>query len=107
MKLDVKRYIEKETTRLSEVVSQMDVIPKLVLINASNDTASETYINNKVKQCQKIGIESEVIRFDETVTNEELIKLISALNNDDAVTGGLIQVPLFDHLDEELILNSL
>ena len=107
MKLDVKRYIEKETTRLSEVVSQMDIIPKLVLINASNDTASETYINNKVKQCQKIGIESEVIRFDETVTNEELIKLISALNNDDAVTGVLIQVPLFEHLDEDLILNSL
>ena len=46
MKLDVKRYIEKETARLSEVVSQMDIIPKLVLINASNDTASETYINN-------------------------------------------------------------
>ena len=107
MKLDVKRYIEKETARLSEVVSQMDIIPKLVLINASNDTASETYINNKVKQCQKIGIESEVIRFDETVTNEELIKLISALNNDDAVTGVLIQVPLFEHLDEDLILNSL
>ena len=107
MKLDVKRYIEKETARLSEVVSQMNIIPKLVLINASNDTASETYINNKVKQCQKIGIESEVIRFDETVTNEELIKLISALNNDDAVTGVLIQVPLFEHLDEDLILNSL
>lgn len=107
MKLDVKRYIEKETARLSEVVSQMDIIPKLVLIKASNDNASDTYINNKVKQCQKIGIESEVIRFDESITNEKLVSFVSELNNDDTVTGVLIQVPLFKHLDEDLILNSL
>lgn len=107
MKLDVKNYIERETEKLSVVVSQIETKPKLVLIKASNDDASDTYINNKVKQCQKIGIESEVIRFDESITNEKLVSFVSELNNDDTVTGVLIQVPLFKHLDENLILNSL
>ena len=107
MQLNVKNYIEKETERLREVVSQMEVKPKLVLVKASDDNASDTYINNKVKQCQKIGIESEVVRFDETTTNDKMVSFISELNNDETVTGVLIQVPLFKHLDEDLILNSL
>ena len=107
MQLNVKNYIEKETERLREVVSQMEVKPKLVLVKASDDNASDTYINNKVKQCQKIGIESEVVRFDETITNDKMVSFISELNNDEIVTGVLIQVPLFKHLDEDLILNSL
>ena len=107
MQLNVKNYIEKETERLREVVSQMEVKPKLVLVKASDDNASDTYINNKVKQCQKIGIESEVVRFDETTTNDKMVSFISELNNDEIVTGVLIQVPLFKHLDEDLILNSL
>lgn len=107
MQLNVKNYVEKETERLREVVSQMEVKPKLVLVKASDDNASDTYINNKVKQCQKIGIESEVVRFDETTTNDKMVSFISELNNDETVTGVLIQVPLFKHLDEDLILNSL
>lgn len=107
MKLDVKNYIENEVVRMRELVETLAVKPKLVLVKASNDGASEKYINNKVKQCERIGIESQVVRFEETATNEDVVNFVKELNADDTVTGVLIQVPLYKHLDEDLILNTL
>lgn len=77
------------------------VQPCLAVILAGEDPASQVYVRNKEKACQRIGISSRVIRMPKDVSREVLIACIDELNGDDSVHGVLVQLPLPSHLDAQ------
>lgn len=80
---------------------------KLVVILANNEESSRSYIKSKRKLSEELGVEEEEYILDESITNEKMLDIINKLNNDNTVTGILVQLPIFPHLDEKLILNHI
>lgn len=81
--------------------------PHLAAILVGNNGASETYVASKVKTCAEIGFESTLKRFPETITEKELLDAISDLNNDNAIDGILVQLPLPKHISEEKVIEAI
>ena len=81
--------------------------PKLVIIKASDDKASEVYIRNKVKQGERYGIDVEVKSFNRIVTDKVLELLIDQLNNDPDVDGMILQLPVYEHLNPTHLINQI
>ena len=81
--------------------------PKLVIIVASDDKASEIYVNNKVKLGAKFGIDVHVEKFPITLNNDDIEKYIKELNDDKSVDGVILQLPVYNHLDGEHLINQL
>jgi methylenetetrahydrofolate dehydrogenase (NADP+)/methenyltetrahydrofolate cyclohydrolase len=82
-------------------------LPHLVAVLIGNNGASETYIASKIKNCEEIGFQSSLIRFDESVIEPKLLKKIQVLNKDDLTDGILVQLPLPKHIDEQKIINAI
>lgn len=81
--------------------------PKLVIIVASDDKASEIYVKNKVKLGKKFNIDVEVVKYESYVTNSKIKEYICELNNDKSVDGVILQLPVYEHLDPEYLINQL
>lgn len=77
--------------------------PHLVAILVGNDGGSETYVASKMKNCEKVGFKSSLFRYDDTVTEAELLEKIEALNQDAEVDGLIVQLPLPKHIDPEKV----
>jgi len=82
-------------------------IPHLAAILVGNDGSSETYVSNKVKDCNEVGFRSSLIRFPEKTSEETLISKISELNLNDDVDGFIVQLPLPGHIREHMIIESI
>lgn len=82
-------------------------VPHLAAILVGNNGASETYVASKVKNCSEIGFRSSLIRFDEDVHEAELLEAIIKLNNDDAIDGILVQLPLPKHISEQKVIETI
>ena len=82
-------------------------VPHLAAILIGNNGASETYVASKVKTCHEIGFKSSLIRFEETISEAELTAAITRLNNDEAIDGILVQLPLPKQIDEEKIISLI
>lgn len=108
--VNVKEIVEKKKNILKKQILELrdkGIIPKLAVILANDDEASRIYVNNKRNLCQELGIDQTEYLFDESITNEQMIEVIERLNNNNEIHGILVQVPLYKHLDEVLILNSI
>ena len=105
--LYAKPYAESKIEELKQRVEKLNKTPKLVIIRANNDEPSERYIRNKIKRCEEVGIISEIIRFTEDVTQEEVENKIKELNLDNECCGILLQLPLYSHLKEEELLDKI
>src|SRR5688572_1765207 len=81
--------------------------PHLAAILVGNDGGSVTYVTNKVLACEKVGFESTLIRMEDTVSEEELLKKIQELNNDPEIDGFIVQLPLPRHIDTEKVLEAV
>tara|TARA_B100000902_G_scaffold399561_1_gene471025 strand:- start:15796 stop:16689 length:894 start_codon:yes stop_codon:yes gene_type:complete len=81
--------------------------PHLAAILVGNDGASETYVNAKVKACNKAGFDSTLVRLSEKITQNELLLEIEKINNDSLIDGLIVQLPLPSHLDEIQITESI
>lgn len=81
--------------------------PKAIIIVASDDKASKIYVNNKVKTGEQLGIDIEVVKFNESVTESEIIEFIHKINNDDTVDGAMLQLPVYKHLNGQYLINQL
>lgn len=81
--------------------------PKLVIISASDDASSKRYVNNKIKTGQEYGIDVENIIFDKDKQNADIMNKIETLNKDKNVDAIILQLPIYDHLNETLLLNSI
>lgn len=100
----LKEEIAREVEEIKQSGSKT---PHLVAVLVGQDPASETYVNNKEKACNKVGIESEVIRLDESISQEELLKKVDELNNDSKVDGFIVQLPLPDHIDDQKVIEAV
>jgi methylenetetrahydrofolate dehydrogenase (NADP+)/methenyltetrahydrofolate cyclohydrolase len=81
--------------------------PHLVAILVGNDGGSETYVASKMKNCEKVGFQSSLVRYDLTVTEEELLAKIAAINDDQGVDGLIVQLPLPKHIDPEKVTEAI
>jgi methylenetetrahydrofolate dehydrogenase (NADP+) / methenyltetrahydrofolate cyclohydrolase len=82
-------------------------IPHLAAILVGNDSASETYVKNKVKDCEEVGFRSTLLRFDNDIAESFLLDRIAELNSDKDVDGFIVQLPLPDHISENKIIEAI
>ena len=101
---DMKAEIAAE---VKEIVAAGHKPPKMVAILVGHDGGSETYVASKMKTGRELGFEDELIRFEDNVTEKELLDTIDRLNNDDSVDGFIVQLPLPKHIDEQKIIEAI
>lgn len=82
-------------------------IPHLVAVLVGNNGASITYVNAKIEACKKVGMQSSIVRFTDTVTEKELLEKVADLNADDEVDGFIVQLPLPKHIDDKKIIEAI
>jgi methylenetetrahydrofolate dehydrogenase (NADP+)/methenyltetrahydrofolate cyclohydrolase len=93
-----------------EVRARIDAgkkIPHLAAILVGNDGSSETYVNNKVKDCNEVGFRSSLIRLPADIDEIKLLEKIEDLNSDDDMDGFIVQLPLPDHISENRIIEAI
>lgn len=90
-----------------EKLKEHNIVPKLTVILVGNDGASQSYVNSKKKAAEKIGMISEIVHMDESSTEEEVLSELDRLNNDDSVSGILVQVPLPKQVSEAKVLEAI
>ncbi|HDT8457698.1 bifunctional methylenetetrahydrofolate dehydrogenase/methenyltetrahydrofolate cyclohydrolase FolD [Staphylococcus pseudintermedius] len=100
---DYRQGLQDEVERLKE----QGYTPKLSVILVGNDGASQSYVRSKKKAAEKIGMISEVIHLEESTSEADVLKELDRLNQDDSVSGILVQVPLPDHVDEQKVLDTI
>ena len=79
----------------------------LAIVQVGNDPASSVYVKNKIKSCEYIGIDYDVLNFPESITQNELIDRVRDLNRDQCITGILVQLPLPSHINEKVVLSAI
>ena len=101
---DIKEEIALEVVELKRHDKKT---PHLAAVIVGNDGASLTYVNAKVKACERVGFESTLIRLPEDTSEEELLNQINILNVDNEIDGFIVQLPLPKHIDEQKILMAV
>ncbi|MFI8494747.1 bifunctional methylenetetrahydrofolate dehydrogenase/methenyltetrahydrofolate cyclohydrolase FolD [Peribacillus butanolivorans] len=99
----VRQEISKEVQQLSE----KNIVPGLAVILVGDNQASQTYVRNKQKACEDLGMHSVLIKKPADLTQEELIQNIDGLNQDDSIHGILVQLPLPGHIQEKAIIEAI
>lgn len=98
------------TTNLKNKVIELNkknINPKLIVILVGDMKASASYVAQKEKFAVKAGIESDILRFESTVTEEQILQEINKINNDNSIHGVIVQLPLPDHISVAKVLNSI
>ncbi|MEP6950197.1 MAG: tetrahydrofolate dehydrogenase/cyclohydrolase catalytic domain-containing protein [Ginsengibacter sp.] len=106
-KLASKAIKEDLTNKISVLKSQGKKIPHLAAILVGNNAASETYVTSKVKNCEETGITSSLFRFDDIISEEELLQCVKKLNEAADIDGILVQLPLPKQISEEKVINTI
>ena len=101
---DIKDEIAQEVL---DIIRKGGKKPHLAAILVGNNGASETYVNAKVKACEKVGFDSTLVRLPEDVSEEELIINIHQINDNKFIDGLIVQLPLPGHIDEKKIINAI
>ncbi|MDR2010752.1 MAG: bifunctional 5,10-methylene-tetrahydrofolate dehydrogenase/5,10-methylene-tetrahydrofolate cyclohydrolase [Bacteroidales bacterium] len=101
---EIKQEILSETQK---IIEKKGKAPHLAAILVGHDGGSESYVNFKIKDCEEVGFESSLVRFEDDVTEKELISAIEKLNDDKNVDGFIIQLPLPKHIDEQKIIEAI
>ena len=101
---DIKQEIAIKVAKLENARCKN---PHLAAILVGSDGASETYVNAKVRACAKVGIDSTLIRLEITVSEEELLAEIEKINNNAAIDGLIVQLPLPKHIDEMKVTEAI
>lgn len=109
--IDGKKIADVVKQEIAEEVKTMlqngEKQPHLAAVLVGHDGGSETYVAHKVKACEQCGFKSTVIRFEEDVTEEQLLKTIDELNNNSDIDGFIVQLPLPKHIDEQKIIEAI
>ncbi|MGE8242967.1 Bifunctional protein FolD protein [compost metagenome] len=106
-KLVSEKIKEQIALDAAEFTTQTGRKPHLVAILVGNDGGSETYVASKMRNCQLVGFESTNIRYDESISEEELIAKVKEINKDDTIDGLIVQLPLPKHIDPDKITEAI
>lgn len=101
---EIKHEIADAVTELNKLGRK---IPHLAAILVGNDPSSETYVVNKIKDCEEVGFISTLIRFEDIVSEAVLLTKISELNNNNEIDGFIVQLPLPVHISEEKVIEAI
>ncbi len=105
---EISELIKKEiAAEVLKIVASGKRAPHLAAVLVGHDGGSETYVAAKVKACELVGFESTLIRFEENVSENELLQCIDQLNQDAAIDGFIVQLPLPKHISEEKVIESI
>lgn len=110
MIIDGKKIAENLRIKLKKEIEQLpasQIRPGLTVILIGDDLASQIYVRNKKKFAQEVGIRSKILKFDSTITEQNLISEIHKLNNDTSVHGILVQLPLPNHINSRKIISEI
>ena len=100
--------IKKEiAAEVEEIIANGGKRPHLAAILVGHDGGSETYVKNKVLACDACGFNSTLLRFEEDITEEELLNQVKKLNEDPEVDGFIVQLPLPKHIDEQKVIMAI
>lgn len=108
--LDGTRVAAQIKAELAQHVTALvasGVVPGLAVILAGNDPASEIYVRSKIRACEQLGIESELLRVSETVTTENLLQIVNKLNSREEIDGILLQLPLPAGMDTGKVVSAV
>jgi methylenetetrahydrofolate dehydrogenase (NADP+)/methenyltetrahydrofolate cyclohydrolase len=105
--LDGKALAERVRAELKGEVASLERSVGLATVLVGEDPASSLYVRRKREACEEVGIESFHHELSSEASEEELLTLVDELNEDDAVTGILVQLPLPEHMDEDRVIRSL
>ncbi|SOD80619.1 bifunctional 5,10-methylenetetrahydrofolate dehydrogenase/5,10-methenyltetrahydrofolate cyclohydrolase [Spirosoma fluviale] len=100
----IKQEIAAEVAQIKE---QGGKIPHLVAILVGNKGASETYVASKMKNCEEVGMHSTLIRFDPSVTEDELLDKVREVNENPDMDGLIVQLPLPDHINPDRVMETI
>lgn len=101
---EIKQEIAEQ---VSKFVAAGNRRPHLAAVLVGHDGGSETYVAYKIKDCEQVGFESSLIRYEDDVTEEELLNRIAELNNDENLDGFIVQLPLPGHISEQKIIEAI
>ena len=107
MILDGKKVANEILDNIKKKVEKLETKPHLAVIIVGNDLASQVYVRNKKKTANMVGITSTVIELPEETSEEELLNKIYELNNNDNITGILVQMPLPSHIDKNKVVCAI
>lgn len=100
----IKAEIKKE---VEDIVSKGGKRPHLAAILVGHDGGSETYVRNKVLACEACGFQSTLLRFEDDITEEQLLAEVDKLNKDASVDGFIVQLPLPKHISEQKVIEAI
>ena len=100
----IKEEIAQE---VEQIVANGGKRPHLAAVLVGHDGGSETYVKNKVLACEACGFKSTLIRYEDNITEHELLDCVKKLNEDDDVDGFIVQLPLPKHIDEQKIIEAI
>ena len=101
---EIKQEIAQEVIGLKEAGGR---VPHLAAILIGHDGGSETYVAFKIKDCEEVGFQSTLIRYEDDVTENELLAKIKALNEDETLDGFIVQLPLPKHISEQKVIEAI
>lgn len=104
---EIGQQIRKSVEKRVEKLKEQGLTPGLAVILVGENPASQTYVRNKQKSCEAIGIFSELIKLPEETSEEELLKQIESLNERKDIHGILVQLPLPKHIDEDKVIATI
>ncbi len=100
--------IEKDLkNKIQIITAQTHKSPKLAVILVGKDPASITYVNMKIKACERVGMDFDLKTLQENITEAELLSLIKDYNTDQNISGVLVQLPLPRHIDSKMVLEAI
>lgn len=109
--IDGKLISEQIKTEIANEVRQMlsrgENPPHLAAVLVGDDPASQTYVASKEKSCKEVGFTSSLYKYPANITQEELLKVVDFLNNDDEIDGFIVQLPLPEHIDVNVIIEAI
>ena len=103
----IAKHLREQLKKEIEQLPESNIKPGLAVILIGDDAASQIYVKNKEKFANEIGINSKVLRFDISIKETDLIQTIHQLNDDKAIHGILVQLPLPRHIDPKKIINEI
>ena len=101
---EIKQEIAVEVAKIVENGGKQ---PHLAAILVGHDGGSETYVAFKIKDCEEVGFKSSLIRFEDDVSDHELLSKIHELNENEDIDGFIVQLPLPNHIDEKKVIEAI
>ncbi len=106
-KATAKTIKEEIAIEVSEMTKRGIKPPHLAAVLVGHDGGSETYVAFKIKDCEEVGFRSSLVRYEDDVTEDELLKRIAELNADQELDGFIVQLPLPDHISEQKVIEAI